>query len=806
MANIRLYQFPSKASPTSADIIYGGDAANSFNEVQMTIAQLISAYPNLSNLAGLTLGANSYSYNNSGNTPTAGTITALAVSLLADSTTAAMQTTLGNTATPTASSFAGWDANSNLSANNFIAGYATTVTAASSTTLTVASAYQQYFTGTTTQTVLMPVTSTLVLGQSYFIVNNSTGVVTVQSSGTNTIKAMTSGTSLLVTCISTSGTTAASWNAIYLTDNALSTPISLANGGTNNALTASAGGILWSDSTKLNILAGTSTAGQLLLSGNAATPTWTTSTYPSTNAANTLLYASSANTMAALATGNNGVLITSGGGVPSISSTLPSAVQLNITSVGTIATGVWQGTVTGTLYGGTGVASVTIAPTASAFAGWDANSNLSANNFIGGYATTATAASTTTLTVSSAQQQYFTGTTTQTVLLPVTSTLVLGQSFIVVNNSTGVVTVQSSGANTIQAMAASTTAIYTCILTSGTTAASWNVSYINAAGGSNPWSAGTGATSAKGGSGTTAAGGDNSVAYGSNCVINSGATAGVNFGASNRIFANAVNCVVIGQQNNVHSTNTPANSILLGDQNISEGSHQYMLGSGHTTAGYNPAYCVLLGYQCSAQSNFTVGAGRSVTVINPGSFVFGDDSGTANSDSASNQFVCTFAGGYYFYQQGAGSPILTASFTPTGSSITGTTTNNNASAGYVGEVISSFVLQASAVSLTSATSADITSISLTAGDWDVYGNVVNEASGPLITIARGWISTTSATLPDNSKTSFEDSVGGFGNWGVATPTLRLSLSTTTTVYLSTQVTLTSGTCTGSGGIYARRAR
>jgi hypothetical protein len=41
--------------------------------------------------------------------------------------------------------------------------------------------------------------------------------------------------------------------------------------------------------------------------------------------------------MAALATANNGVLITSAGGVPSISSTLPSAVQTNITALGTQA-------------------------------------------------------------------------------------------------------------------------------------------------------------------------------------------------------------------------------------------------------------------------------------------------------------------------------------------------------------------------------------------------------------------------------------------------------------------------------------
>ena len=93
--------------------------------------------------------------------------------------------------------------------------------------------------------------------------------------------------------------------------------VDLSHGGTNANLTASNGGIFYSTASAGAILAGTSTAGQLLTSGASTTPAWTTSTYPATNAINTLLYASSANTMAALATGNNGVLITSSSGVPS---------------------------------------------------------------------------------------------------------------------------------------------------------------------------------------------------------------------------------------------------------------------------------------------------------------------------------------------------------------------------------------------------------------------------------------------------------------------------------------------------------
>lgn len=129
----------------------------------------------------------------------------------------------------------------------------------------------------------------------------------------------------------------------------------------------------------------------------------------------------------------------------------------------------------GTGSGGTGVTSVTTAPTASSFAGWDANKNLSGNNFIDGYATTVTAAGTTTLTVSSAGVQNFTGTTTQTVKLPVATTLVNGQSFVISNQSTGAVTVETSGLNTLVTVAANQTATVTCVNTAGGTGtASWN--------------------------------------------------------------------------------------------------------------------------------------------------------------------------------------------------------------------------------------------------------------------------------------------------------------------------------------------
>ena len=258
--------------------------------------------------------------------------------------------------------------------------------------------------------------------------------------------------------------------------------LALTNGGTNASLTASNGGIVYSTASALAVLAGTATNYKLLMSTSSAAPIWSTATYPPTITANGILYGSATNAVSQIGTNTNSVLVTDGSGVPSLGSTLPNAVQGNITALGTIATGVWNGSVIGVMYGGTGVSSVTTAPTATAWAGWDANKNLSANNFIPGYATTATAAGTTTLTVASTYLQFFTGSTTQTVVLPVTSTLVAGQQWSFVNNSSGVVTIQSSGGNTVLAMNANTAAIVTCILNSGTSAASWNAETTSGSG------------------------------------------------------------------------------------------------------------------------------------------------------------------------------------------------------------------------------------------------------------------------------------------------------------------------------------
>lgn len=64
-------------------------------------------------------------------------------------------------------------------------------------------------------------------------------------------------------------------------------------------------------------------------------------------------YAATGSTVSGLATAASGVLVTSAGGVPSISQTIPAGTQDNITRLGTIAS---IGAPLGTAFGGTGVA------------------------------------------------------------------------------------------------------------------------------------------------------------------------------------------------------------------------------------------------------------------------------------------------------------------------------------------------------------------------------------------------------------------------------------------------------------------
>jgi len=203
---------------------------------------------------------------------------------------------------------------------------------------------------TTLGTIVTGIWHGTVIGSTYGGTGINNGSSTITLGGSLTTSGAFAST---FTMTNTTTVTFPTSGTLATTSQIPSLPLSLANGGTAASLVANTGGIVYSGASAFAVLAGTATANQVLLSGATAAPTWSTATYPATTTINQLLYSNAANAIVGLATANSGVLITSSGGVPSISGTLPSAVQGNITTVGTVTSGTWNAGVIPLAYGGT---------------------------------------------------------------------------------------------------------------------------------------------------------------------------------------------------------------------------------------------------------------------------------------------------------------------------------------------------------------------------------------------------------------------------------------------------------------------
>jgi hypothetical protein len=139
--------------------------------------------------------------------------------------------------------------------------------------------------------------------------------------------------------------------------------------------------------------------------------------------------------------------------------------------------------------------------------------------------------------------------------------------------------------------------------------------------------------------------------------------------------------------------------------------------------------------------------------------------------------------------------------------IVGTTLGDNANAGSLGEYVSN---SATGVSVSNGTATNITSISLTSGDWDVQCNVQFLPATSTVPwgIVSG-VSTSSAAFgtPFTQCSSILELIFATGtSSGILSPLVRENLSTTTTVYCIGQAWFTTSTMTADGYIRARRVR
>ena len=142
--------------------------------------------------------------------------------------------------------------------------------------------------------------------------------------------------------------------------------------------------------------------------------------------------------------------------------------------------------------------------------------------------------------------------------------------------------------------------------------------------------------------------------------------------------------------------------------------------------------------------------------------------------------------------------------------ILGTATNDSAAADYVGEYVTATLTFASRTALSTTVAKNITSMSLTAGDWDVSTvGYIRLANTTNMVYAEIGLNTVSATQPSTEGTfnSFGPLVASANiNLSGSTSGYRLSLNATTTVYLIATSAFSASTIEAWGWIAARRLR
>lgn len=142
----------------------------------------------------------------------------------------------------------------------------------------------------------------------------------------------------------------------------------------------------------------------------------------------------------------------------------------------------------------------------------------------------------------------------------------------------------------------------------------------------------------------------------------------------------------------------------------------------------------------------------------------------------------------------------------TGGKYKGYNTDTAPAAGFIGEELRDFLDSGSAIALTTLTSTNIASISLTAGVWDVSA-VAGFNGTPTVNLAFAasisQVSATGGTDGDNTvKSSVGPNVGS--NHCLTIPPYRIRVSGTTPVYLVLLAVFDVGACNGYGRISAVR--
>jgi len=138
----------------------------------------------------------------------------------------------------------------------------------------------------------------------------------------------------------------------------------------------------------------------------------------------------------------------------------------------------------------------------------------------------------------------------------------------------------------------------------------------------------------------------------------------------------------------------------------------------------------------------------------------------------------------------------------------GTATNNDAATGYIGEYITA--AQTTSTNFGASTSlANLVSITLTAGDWDIDTILQFDKNASTTTRCQSLLSSQSAPSSDavtGTTATITDAAVALESTSITIPAVRASISGTTTYYLQYKATYGAGTPQARGRISARRVR
>lgn len=257
---------------------------------------------------------------------------------------------------------------------------------------------------------------------------------------------------------------------------------------------------------------------------------------------------------------------------------------------------------------------------------------------------------------------------------------------------------------------------------------------------------------------------------------------------------------------------TCANAIALGRDACTQ------IATGTTSGTFGPGFAIgssafPVGFRGDGTiiPSTTGGAGFMKKIINGTAYycpLFADAS-TTMTGSGTGGIAGTTSPTFVTPILGAAS-ATSLSFSST-SGIIGNTSGSGSATGSVGEIISASISSGSAVSCSNGVNNTVMSISLTAGDWDIVGNVafIGNSTTTVTTVA-AWISAGSAAGVDYHLGSFftyPSSSAVFTTIpaiGQAAPPISLTISSPTTVYLMCYTAFAVSTLGACGYITARR--